>query len=65
MSNLPDTLIRFRVDLEGAIAHDLGRVHRRARVVRPLAGAAVLAAVGGVLAATLLGDGGPSIVDRA
>jgi hypothetical protein len=62
---LPDTLTRFRRDLEGAIGRDLDRRRRRARIVRPLAGAAALAVVGGALASTLLGGGSPSIVDRA
>jgi hypothetical protein len=62
---MPDTLVRFRMDLEDAIGRDLDRRRRRTRVARPLAGAVVLAAVGGALASTLLGGGGPSIVDRA
>jgi len=65
VNTMPDTLARFRMDLEDAIGRDLDRRRRRTRVARPLAGAVVLAAVGGVLASTLLGGGGPSIVDRA
>jgi hypothetical protein len=55
---MPDTLVRFRMDLEDAIGRDLDRRRRRTRVARPLAGAVVLAAVGGALASTLLGGGG-------
>jgi hypothetical protein len=65
VNDVSHTLTRFRAELEGAIARDLDRRRRRARVVRPLAGAVTLAAVGGVLAATLLSSGGPSIVERA
>jgi hypothetical protein len=65
VTDLSDTMIRFRADLEGAVARELARRRRRTRVVRPLAGAAVLAVAGGTLAATLLGGSGPSIVDRA
>ena len=65
MTDVSQPMIRFRGQLEAAIARDLDRRRRRARVVRPLAGAVALAAVGGVLAATLLGSSGPSIVERA
>lgn len=65
MTDLSTSLHHFRADLESAIGRDLDRRRRRSRVARPLAGALVFAAVGGVLAATLLGGSGPSIVDRA
>jgi hypothetical protein len=65
VTDLSRTMTRFRADLEGAAARDLDRRRRRARVTRALAGAVALAAVVGVLASTLLGGGGPSIVDRA
>jgi hypothetical protein len=65
VNDLSATMIRFRADLEAAVARDLDRRRRRARVTRPLAGAVALAAVVGVLASTLLGGRGPSIVDRA
>ena len=65
MTDVSPTLTRFRGELEGAVARDLRRRRRRARVARPIAGALTLAAVGGVLAATLVGSSGPSIVERA
>lgn len=65
MNDLSTTMNRFRAELEGAVARDLDRRRRRARVARPLAGAVALAAVGGVFASTLLGGSGSSIVDRA
>jgi hypothetical protein len=60
---LPDSLLRFRGDLEAAISCDLGR--RRRRLVRPAALAAAAAAAAGVLAFLLVGGAGPSIVGRA
>jgi hypothetical protein len=65
VTQLPDSLNRFQAELEGAIARDLGRRRRRARVLRPLAAAAVLGVGGALAGPLLLAGGGPSIVNRA
>ncbi len=65
MTDVPDTLTRFRGELEGAAARDLDRRRRRRKTLRPAVATAVFVSAGAVAAAFLLVGGGPSIVDKA